>query len=147
MGGDSPEVREEWAEILQGVAEEDIKAGVTWRELLQPLNRLRFGIIISLMIGVQLTGNTSLAYYAPQVFQLVGAGESSILITGFFGLVKVVACFFFLLVLVERIGRRSALLLGATLMGIYMLIVAILTAKNPPDPDVGLNHRRSPLKP
>lgn len=138
-GGDSPEVREEWDEILQGVAEEEaIKAGVTWKELLQPLNRLRFGLIISLMIGVQLTGNTSLAYYAPQVFKLVGAGQSSLLITGFFGLVKVIACFFFLLVLVERIGRRGALLLGATLMGIYMLIVAILTAKNPPNPDAGL---------
>lgn len=72
------------------------------------------------------------------MFKLVGAGESSLLITGFFGFVKVVACFFFLIALVERIGRRGALLLGATLMGIYMLIVAILTAKNPPNPDAGL---------
>ena len=49
-----------------------------------------------------------------------------------------VACFFFLAVLVERIGRRGAMLLGATLMGIYMLIVAIITAKFPTDPEGGL---------
>ena len=72
------------------------------------------------------------------MFELVGAGESSLLITGFFGFVKVVACGFFLIALVERIGRRGALFLGALLMGIYMLIVAILTAKFPPNPDEGL---------
>lgn len=138
-GGDSPEVQEEWADILRFLEEEEqLKAGVTWRELLQPLNRLRVGLIISLQIGVQLTGNTSLAYYAPQVFTLVGAGDDSLLLTGFFGFVKVVACFFFLLFLVERIGRRGALLLGALLMGTYMLIVAILGAKFPVDPEAGL---------
>lgn len=68
----------------------------------------------------------------------MGAGQDSLLITGFFGFVKVVACFFFLLFLVERIGRRGALLLGAFLMGTYMLIVAILTAKFPPSADEGL---------
>ncbi|SPO05570.1 related to quinate transport protein [Cephalotrichum gorgonifer] len=139
-GGDSPEVEEEWAEILQWIEEEKrMKAGVTWRELLQPLNRLRIGLIISLQAGVQLTGNTSLAYYAPQIFTLVGAGKNSFLFTGFFGFVKVVACSFFLLVLVERIGRRGALLLGATLMGTYMLIVAILGAKFPTTPTSGLS--------
>lgn len=45
---------------------------------------------------------------------------------------------FFLLFLVERIGRRGSLLAGAFLMGAYMLIVAILTVKFPPDPDAGL---------
>lgn len=45
---------------------------------------------------------------------------------------KVVSCLFFLLFLVERIGRRGSLGLGALLMGIYMLIVAILTVTHPP---------------
>lgn len=48
------------------------------------------------------------------------------------------ACLFFLLFLVERIGRRGSLLGGAGLMGTYMLIVAILTVKFPPNPDAGL---------
>ncbi|KAM0270645.1 hypothetical protein ACHAQH_009361 [Verticillium albo-atrum] len=138
-GGDSPEVEEEWAEILAGIEEEQrVKSGVTWRELLEPINRWRVILIIALQIGVQLTGNTSMAYYAPQIFSLVGAGQNKLLLTGFFGVCKVVACLFFLLFLVERIGRRGSLMLGAFLMGMYMLIVAVLTVTFPPNSDQGL---------
>ncbi|KAL6850584.1 hypothetical protein ACO1O0_007708 [Amphichorda felina] len=139
-GEETDEVRREFSEILLGIEEEARdKSGVTWRELvLVPTNRHRIALIIALQIGVQLTGNTSMAYYAPQIFSLVGAGQDKLLITGFFGVVKVVSCLFFLLFLVERIGRRGSLLAGASLMGMYMLIVAILTVKFPPDPDAGL---------
>ncbi|KAK1485408.1 hypothetical protein CPAR01_12184 [Colletotrichum paranaense] len=132
-GGDAPEVQEEFAEIIASIEEErNQKEGLTWRELIQPVNRYRIFLIIALQIGVQLTGNTSLAYYAPQVFAAVGAGQNNLLITGFFGLVKVVSCLFYLLFLVERIGRRGSLLGGAFLMGTYMLIIACLTATHPP---------------
>ena len=69
---------------------------------------------------------------APQIFKAVGAGDASLLISGFFGVVKVVSCLFFLLFLVERIGRRGSLLGGAFLMGAYMLIIAVLPAVYPP---------------
>ncbi|KAF5624326.1 quinate transport [Fusarium sp. NRRL 52700] len=129
----------QFGEIVRSIDEENrIKAGLTWKELIEPVNRYRIGLIIALQIGVQLTGNTSMAYYAAQTFGLVGAGQDKLLLTGFFGLVKVVACLFFLLFLVERIGRRGSLLAGAGLMGTYMLIVAILTVKFPPSPDAGL---------
>ncbi|KAH7381487.1 general substrate transporter [Phaeosphaeria sp. MPI-PUGE-AT-0046c] len=138
-GGDAPEVHEEFAEIISSIEEENrLKAGVTWKELLEPVNRYRLFLILALQVGVQLTGNTSLAYYAPQIFSLVGAGQDKLLLTGFFGFVKVIACLFFLLFLVERIGRRGSLLAGASLMGTYMLIVAILTVKFPPNPNAGL---------
>ncbi|KAI1248372.1 hypothetical protein MGN70_009570 [Eutypa lata] len=138
-GGEGPEVEKEFEEILAGIEEEErLTDGVTWRELLLPINRMRVFLIIALQIGVQLTGNTSLAYYAPQVFKLVGAGDNNLLLTGFFGVVKVVSCLFFLLFLVERIGRRGSLLGGALLMGIYMLIIAVLTATNPPNASQGL---------
>ncbi|KAF2177746.1 quinate permease [Zopfia rhizophila CBS 207.26] len=133
-GDDTPEVREEFDEIVAGIREEEqLTEGRTWKELLLPANRFRVILAITLQIGVQLTGNTSLAYYAPQVFQAVGAGSNSLLISGFFGVVKVISCLFFLLFLVERIGRRWALISGAFLMGSYMLIIAILTVTHPPD--------------
>ncbi len=72
------------------------------------------------------------------MFKLVGAGNDNLLITGFFGVVKVVSCLFFLLFLVEHIGRRGSLLGGALLMGTYMVIIAVLTATNPPNPNQGL---------
>ncbi|KAI1756119.1 general substrate transporter [Xylaria castorea] len=138
-GGESAEVQQEFSEILQSIEDEKrLSEGSTWKELILPSNRYRLFLIIVIQIGVQLTGNTSIAYYAPQTFALVGAGQNSLLITGFFGLVKTVACLFFLLFLVERIGRRGSLLYGALLMGIYMAIIAALTAVYPPIPGAGL---------
>jgi hypothetical protein len=120
-------------EILAGIdAESHASEGFTWKEMFRPSNRWRLFVVITLQIGVQLTGNTSLAYYAPQVFQTVGAGNSKLLTSGFFGVIKVVSCFIFLVFLVERIGRKGALMGGAFAMGSLMLIVACLTATHPP---------------
>ncbi|KIM97446.1 hypothetical protein OIDMADRAFT_169245 [Oidiodendron maius Zn] len=132
-GGDSPEVQAEFAEIQAGL-EEEFRAteGVTWRELLLPANRFRVFIIITMQLGVQLTGNTSLAYYAPQIFAAVGAGNSSLFVTGFFGVVKVVAVSTFCLFVVGRVGRKTAFMGGAAAMGTFMLIIAIIVAKDPP---------------
>lgn len=68
----------------------------------------------------------------PQIFKAVGAGNDSLLYSGFFGVVKVVACGFFVLFIADRIGRRWSLFGGAFLMGSYMLIIAVLTATHPP---------------
>ncbi|ORY70303.1 quinate permease [Pseudomassariella vexata] len=120
-------------EIMAGIHEEErVNEGFTWKEVLLPANRFRFALVVMIQIGAQLTGNTSLAYFAPQIFQAVGAGDQALLISGFFGVVKVVSCLFFLLFLIERIGRRGSLLAGAFLMGAYMLIIACLTATHPP---------------
>lgn len=132
-GGDSVEVRMEFHEILAGIEEEERQtAGVTWREYWLPANRCRIFLAVTLQIGAQITGNTSLAYFSPQVFQAVGAGQNALLLSGFFGVCKVVSCAFFLLFLVERIGRRWSLLAGSFLMGMYMFIISVLTQRYPP---------------
>lgn len=69
---------------------------------------------------------------SPQVFQAVGAGQNALLLSGFFGVCKVISCAFFLIFLVERIGRRWSLLAGSFLMGTYMFIIAVLTQRYPP---------------
>jgi len=83
-------------ERFMGIKEE-IRAseGITYKELLLPANRFRIFIAVTLQLCQQLTGNTSLAYYAPQIFAAVGAGTSNLLITGFFGIIKVISvlCF------------------------------------------------------
>ncbi|KAF2450549.1 putative MFS sugar transporter [Karstenula rhodostoma CBS 690.94] len=144
-GGEySQDIQAEINEINAGIAEEERQTqGVTWKEYTLPANRWRIILVITLQIGVQLTGNTSLAYFAPQFFAAVGAGNNSVLMSGFFGLCKVIACFFFLLFLVERIGRRRALLNGACLMAVLMLIVAIITATEPPTGKAGLTRSAS----
>ncbi|KAF4969975.1 hypothetical protein FSARC_2877 [Fusarium sarcochroum] len=136
-GGElTAEVQQEMDEILAGIAEEErVTEGLTWKEFLLPANRWRMFIVITLQIGVQLTGNTSLAYFSPQIFNAVGVGSNAFLFSGFFGLVKVVACGFFLLFLVERIGRRGSLIIGAFVMGVLFIIVCAITATHPPSGD------------
>lgn len=132
-GGESDEVHAEFAEIMAGVEEEERQTeGLSWKELLLPSNRYRIFIAISVQLCAQLTGNTSLAYYAPQIFAAVGAGNSNLFITGFFGVVKVVGVLCFQLFLVERIGRRKLFMFGAALMGSFMLCIAIIVATHPP---------------
>ena len=134
-GTETASVKAEFAEIVQGV-ENEIRAteGVTWRELWLPANRFRLFIAVSLQLCQQLTGNTSLAYYAPQIFKAVGAGNSNLLITGFFGLVKLVSVFTFVVFVIDRIGRKTAFMGGAAAMGVLMLIIACITATHPPAP-------------
>ncbi|KAL4882270.1 general substrate transporter [Aspergillus karnatakaensis] len=136
-GDDTEEVRTEMAEILDGIsAEVAATEGLRWKELNLPANRYRIFIAITIQMSAQCTGNTSLAYYAPQIFGAVGTSENdTLLITGFFGVVKVVACGIFVLFLVERIGRKWSLAIGAFMMGALMLIVAILSKTFTPDPE------------
>ncbi|KAL1900966.1 hypothetical protein Sste5346_002027 [Sporothrix stenoceras] len=132
-GEDSPAVREEFDEILNSIREEELLTeGYSIKELWLPINRYRVALIIAIQIGVQLTGNTSLAYYAPQVFTAIGAGANNLFFTGFFGVAKVVACALFVLFMIERFGRRGSLMFGAFAMGSFMLIVAIIVKTHPP---------------
>ncbi|KIW29925.1 uncharacterized protein PV07_05710 [Cladophialophora immunda] len=134
-GVDSPEIRAEFAEILAGVELEVRESeGLTWKELLLPSNRYRMFIAITIQLCAQLTGNTSLAYYAPQIFATIGAGNKTLFITGFFGLVKMAGVFIFILFFVEKFGRKIPFMVGAFAMGSFMLIIALIVDTHPPKP-------------
>ncbi|PWY71005.1 MFS sugar transporter [Aspergillus heteromorphus CBS 117.55] len=134
-GEDSPALDREFAEILDGIAHEArLKEGFTFRELLLPANRFRLFIAFTIQLAAQLTGNTSLAYYATQIFAAVGAGSSSKLVTGFFGVVKVVGVSIFQIFVMDRIGRRWPFMVGAAAMGSFMLIIACILATHPTNP-------------
>lgn len=133
-GDETPELQAEFDEILAGIEEETrVKENFTIKELLLPANRYRIFIAITIQLCAQLTGNTSLAYYANQIFASVGAGNSASLVTGFFGLVKVVGVLIFQLLILDKIGgRRAPFMIGAFAMGSFMLIIACLVATHPP---------------
>ncbi|KAB8072248.1 hypothetical protein BDV29DRAFT_196976 [Aspergillus leporis] len=122
----------EFDEILAGIEEESrIKGNFTIRELLLPVNRYRLFIAFTIQLCAQLTGNTSLAYYANQIFEAVGAEGKTKLVTGFFGVVKVVGVCIFQLFVLDRVGRRVPFMVGAFAMGsagIAMIIMAYAEA-------------------
>ncbi|KAJ6028629.1 hypothetical protein N7540_004205 [Penicillium herquei] len=124
-GEETAELDQEFQEILAGLEEEArVKENLTFKELLLPA-------VMTIQLCAQLTGNTSLAYYATQIFGAVGAGSSAKLVTGFFGLVKVVGVSTFQLFVLDRVGRRIPFMAGAFAMGSFMLIIACILATHP----------------
>ncbi|KAK8052966.1 hypothetical protein PG996_012267 [Apiospora saccharicola] len=75
----------------------------------------------------KLTGTDSLNYFAPQIFSMVGVpkGSGSLLTTGVYGIVKVVTTLAYVTVIVDRIGRRLPLIVGALIQGTVMLYLAL----------------------
>lgn len=131
-GEENDPLREEFNEIIAGIEEEArVRDGFSVKELLLPVNRYRLFIAITIQLCAQLTGNTSLAYYANQIFEAVGAGGASKLVTGFFGVVKVVGVLIFQTFVMDRIGRRVPFMVGAFAMGSFMLIIACVLATHP----------------
>ncbi|OKO98388.1 Quinate permease [Penicillium subrubescens] len=111
-GEETEELQKEFDEILAGIEEEArVKENLTFKELLLPVNRYRLFIAVTIQLSAQLTGNTSLAYYATQIFSSVGAGSAAKLVTGFFGLVKVCGVTIFQLFVLDRIGRIACIIM------------------------------------
>ncbi|KAI0448375.1 hypothetical protein F5B21DRAFT_522188 [Xylaria acuta] len=80
----------------------------------------------------QCTGNISLAYFAPQIFVVIGAGNKSIFVTGVYGIVKIIGVVFPVTCLVERVRRKKPFIAGAFAMGNFMLATGIPVAIHPP---------------
>lgn len=86
------------------------------------------------MLWQQFSGTNSIGYYAPQIFQTIGisSSDSSLFATGIYGTVKVIATAIFLLVGIDKWGRRNSMIGGAAWMTSMMLIIGILLLKFPP---------------
>jgi hypothetical protein len=72
---DDEEVREEFAEIEATIQEEkEARAGLTWKEaFLGKGQPIRFGIAFVMFLLQQFSGQNSVNYYAPLIFQSVSS--------------------------------------------------------------------------
>ena len=97
----------------------------TYREVASP--RMRPILIIGIFLAVfsQITGINSIMYYAPIIFQKIGAGASSAVIqTAFIGGINVL--FTFLAIsLIDKVGRKPLLIGGTVGMMISLTAIAI----------------------
>ncbi|CAG7971157.1 unnamed protein product [Penicillium nalgiovense] len=137
-GGEGEGVRGEFEDMRRGLEEErDARDGFRIRELVEAGNLKRMGIAGGLFLAQQSTGSTALAYFGPQFFEiLVGDGDRTLLLTGIFGAIKVVACLVFVVFLSDRYGRRPLLAGGAGFMAICMIATAAVV-KTYPQPGDG----------
>ncbi|KAL4926189.1 uncharacterized protein BDV17DRAFT_299859 [Aspergillus undulatus] len=129
---DHPYVQQEFREIQAQVQfEQETFEGHNYWVVIKDIfgnrsNLQRFVLAVLLFLFHKLTGTDSLNYYAPQIFELIGVkDDSSLLTTGVYGAVKVAATIFYVGYLVDRVGRRLPLLIGATIQATAMLYLAL----------------------
>lgn len=97
-------------------------------------NRRRLFLAIMLFLFHKLTGTDSINYFAPQIFSMIGVpkGSSSLLTTGVYGIVKLVTTILYVTFIVDRVGRRLPLMIGATIQATAMLYIGLyLRFENP----------------
>ena len=78
-------------------------------------NRQRLLTGMALMLLQNMSGINALNYYSPAIFTAIGftGTNVSLLATGVFGIVKATTTLIFMLLLIDRLGRRRAMLIGS----------------------------------
>ncbi|OAX37644.1 general substrate transporter [Rhizopogon vinicolor AM-OR11-026] len=132
---DSTEVLLEFAEIEAAVWEEmESRKGLGLKEaFFGKGNFVRFAIAFMISMLQQWSGQSSVGYYAPQIFTSIGYSgtTNSLLASGIYGIVKVVSTGFFVFFLVETLGRRMSLFISAIGMGITFFTIGALLKTHP----------------
>ncbi|KAI0467752.1 general substrate transporter [Xylaria cf. heliscus] len=123
---------------IRAAHEEEMEAtmGSSWTGVLKemfliPKNAYRLYLALTVQVLSQWSGAGSITLYAPDLFAILGikGTNESLLVSGVFGIVKLVAALGCALFLVDVIGRKRALLLGITLQAIAVIYIAgFLTA-------------------
>ncbi|CAI0647109.1 unnamed protein product [Colletotrichum noveboracense] len=133
LPAEHPYVRQEYMEITAQVeAEQATAKGTNYLVVMKDIgtnasNRRRLFLAIMLFLFHKLTGTDSLNYFAPQIFAMIGVpkGSSSLLTTGVYGVVKLATTIVYVTVIVDRVGRRLPLIIGATIQATAMLYIGL----------------------
>lgn len=131
---DHPAVKEEVGDILHQLELElSDNLGNTraaWKELMQPGLRNRVFVGVMIMIFFQMCGSNSINYYSPQIFRSIGlhGAQATLVSTGIYGIVRLVAVFFAMYFLVDRFGRKP-MLIGGSIMIVSPKILCVLFKK------------------
>ncbi|KAH7925774.1 general substrate transporter [Leucogyrophana mollusca] len=132
---DSPDVRHEMAEIEGAIREErEARKGLGVKEaFFGKGNFVRFVIAFVIFLLQQWSGQNSVGYYAPQIFTSIGYSgtTNSLLASGIYGIVKVIATALFVFFFVETLGRKISLFISALGMGVTFFIIGAILKTHP----------------
>ncbi|KAF8244445.1 general substrate transporter [Wilcoxina mikolae CBS 423.85] len=120
LPGESEYITSELRGTREQIEYEESKSGgktlmSKFKEMAFKGNRNRIGIGLILMACQNLTGVNIITYYSPRIFETLGLRGTStkLFATGCYGIAKTTGMIIFALWLVERVGRRKALIWGA----------------------------------
>lgn len=132
----SADVLHELVEIETAIEEERIaREGLGLKEaFFGKGNFIRFVIAFVIFLLQQWSGQNSVGYYAPQIFASIGyeGAKNSLLASGIYGVIKVVATAIFIFGFVELLGRKLSLFISAMGMGSLFFIIGAILKTHPP---------------
>ncbi|KAL8349185.1 hypothetical protein RB601_002001 [Gaeumannomyces tritici] len=145
LPADHPYVRQEYLEICaQADVVNELNKNRTYllaaRDIIKiPSYRRRFALATTLFIFHKLTGTDAINYFAPQIFPLLGvsSGSMSLMTTGIYGVVKFFASLLYVSFLIDRVGRRVPLMVGAALQATAMLYIGLYVRFGPKEAPAG----------
>ncbi|KAH7062984.1 hypothetical protein BKA63DRAFT_429064 [Paraphoma chrysanthemicola] len=128
-----PYVQQEYMETCAQVdQEQEVAVGRNYWLVIRDIalvasNRRRLFLATMLFLFHKFTGTDSLNYFAPEIFTMIGVkgGSQALLTTGVYGVVKLATTIIYVVFIVDRVGRRIPLLIGATLQATAMLYIAL----------------------
>lgn len=129
------EIEEEMDRIKNDVAylrENEIES---YRQLLRPPLLRPFFLGVGIQILQQLTGINATIYYAPMIFEKISPENrvlAPLVATGIQGTVNVLFTIP-TIIFIDKLGRRVLLIIGAIIMTVSMVVVAVLTSLSPGD--------------
>lgn len=123
----------ELAEITESVMAEKAAVGgtSTWSLVKEiatiPSNRRKYLLAMILQIFQQMTGTNAINYFAPSIFASVGltGTSTSLLATGVYGIVKVCTTLIYVFFIVDNVGRRRPLIVGAIIQACCLLYLTV----------------------
>ena len=119
---DHPAIQSELDDIFQQLAHEQHISSdsrvAALKELCQPGLRYRMFLGIVIFIFFQMAGSNAINYYSPRIFRSVGltGTETTLISTGIYGVVRLVAVFIAMYFIVDRFGRKPMLIIGSAFM-------------------------------
>ncbi|KAF8910867.1 general substrate transporter [Mucidula mucida] len=90
-------------------------------------------VACGVQIFSQFTGINVINYFGPQMYESLGVtGSKGLLVQGIYGAVGPIANLFFIIFILDRVGRKKPLLYGAGSFVVTFSILAAIVATNPP---------------
>ncbi|TFK75143.1 general substrate transporter [Pluteus cervinus] len=84
----------------------------------------------------QFTGINVINYFGPLMYKSLGVtGDRALLVQGIYGAIGPIANLFFIIFVLDRVGRKKPLIFGAASFVATFSILAAIVATNPPLPD------------
>ena len=136
-------IRHEFDEIKTTIAAEKAITAPGWRPMFTvPQWRTRLMHGVAVQVFTQFTGINVIGYYQTQMYHALGIeGHRALLVAGIYNCMGPLANLFFIIFLIDRVGRRRPLIWGTVAIAIALVCEAAVNSQiKPDDPGSGRTH-------